>query len=184
MIVPSTALPPGTPLTLQLTEVSVVFVTIAVNVAWPPSTNDPVAGVTVTMIDAGGGGGGGGALAEPQPRVHAPSASSAVNTIVLVLKLFLLRCERDRIPSQKQAKGQRRGEVIGAMECRRVNSARREETALNEHFGEFQESGFAFLSRTELDPDEALGLSFVLIWNWAGTALFQFGTGPSGKFLR
>jgi len=59
-----------------------------------------------------------------------------------------------------------------------------EETALNQHFGEFQESGFAFLPRTELDPDQALGLSFVLIWNRAGTVLFQFGTGRSDKFLR
>ncbi len=89
-----------------------MFVTVAAKVACPPRTNDPAAGVTVTVMDRGGGGGGGGALAEPQPRVHAPSASSAVNTIVLVLKLFSLRCERDRIPSQKQAKGQRRGEEL------------------------------------------------------------------------
>jgi hypothetical protein len=77
----------GTPLTLQLTAVSVVFVTVAVNVAWLPSTNDPVAGVTVTVIDGGGGGAGGG-LPEPQPSVHAPSARSAVSTIVLALNLF------------------------------------------------------------------------------------------------
>jgi hypothetical protein len=70
------------------------------------------------------------------------------------------------------------------MECRRVNPARLEETALNQHFGEFQETGLAFLPRTELDPDEALGLIFVLIWNRPGTALFQFGTRRSEKFLR
>jgi hypothetical protein len=33
VIVPSVVFPPGTPLTLQLTAVSVVFVTVAVNVA-------------------------------------------------------------------------------------------------------------------------------------------------------
>jgi hypothetical protein len=72
---------------VQLTAVSVVFVTFAVNVAWLPSTTDPLAGFTVTTIDGGGGGGGGG-LPEPQPSVQAPSARSAVNTIVLVLNLF------------------------------------------------------------------------------------------------
>jgi len=113
VIVPRTEPPPGTPLTLQLTAVSFVFVTIAAKVAWPPSTNDPLAGVTVTVID-GGGGGGGGALAEPQPSVHAPSARSAANTIVLVLKILPLLCERDRMPLQKQAKGQRRGKRMGA----------------------------------------------------------------------
>jgi hypothetical protein len=55
---------------------------------------------------------------------------------------------------------------------------------LNQHFGEFQESSFAFLPRIELDPDEALALSFVLIWNLAGAALFQIGTGPLDKFPR
>src|SRR5260370_17022825 len=91
-------------MTLQPTSMSVVFVTVAAKVACPTRTNDPLAGVTVTVMDRGGGGGGGGAIAEPQPRVHPPSATSAVNTIVLVLKLFFLRCERDRIPSKKHPK--------------------------------------------------------------------------------
>jgi len=106
VIVPSVAFPPGAPLTLQLTAVSVVFVTVAVRVAWPPSTTDPVTGFTVTSI-AGGGGGGGDAPPAPQPIVHAPSAISAMSTAVVVLDVFSLLGERDRMPSQKQAKGQR-----------------------------------------------------------------------------
>jgi hypothetical protein len=106
VIIPSVAFPPGTPFTLQLTAVSDVFVTVAVKVAWFPSTTDPFAGFTVTSI-AGGGGGGGDAPPAPQPSVHAPSARSAMTTIVVVVDLFPLLGERDRMPSQKQAKGQR-----------------------------------------------------------------------------
>jgi hypothetical protein len=107
VIVPSVAFPPGTPFTLQLTSVSVVFVTVAVKIAWPPSTTDPFAGCTVTSI-AGGGGGGCCATPAPQPIVHVPSLRSAMTTIAAVVDLFPLFCERDRMPSQKQAKGQRR----------------------------------------------------------------------------
>jgi hypothetical protein len=48
---------------------------------------DAAAGFTATTID-GGGRGGGGELPEPQPSDQAPSARSAVNTIVLLLNLF------------------------------------------------------------------------------------------------
>jgi hypothetical protein len=113
VIVPSVAFPPGEPLTFQLTVVSVVFVTAAKNVSWFPSTTDPVVGVTVTPMD-GGGGGGGDAPPAPHPSVHAPSASRAMSTIVLVVDLFPLLCERDRMPSQKQAKGQRKKKGVGA----------------------------------------------------------------------
>lgn len=107
VMVPSVAFPPSTPFTLQLTAVSVVFVTVAAKVAWPPSTTDPFAGFTVTSI-AGGGGGGCCATPAPQPIVHVPSLRSAMTTIVAVVDFFPLFCERDRMPSQKQAKGQRR----------------------------------------------------------------------------
>jgi hypothetical protein len=107
VIVPSDAFPPGAPLTFQLTAVSIVFVTDATNVSWFPSTTDPVAGVTVTPM-AGGGGGGGDAPPPPHPNVHAPSANSAMSTAVLVLDVLQLLGERDRMPSQKQAKGQRK----------------------------------------------------------------------------
>jgi hypothetical protein len=109
VIVPSVAFPPGTLLTLQLTAVSVVFVTAATNVAWPPSTTDPFVGVTVTAMDGrGGGGGDSDEPAAPHPSVHAPSPRSAMTTIVVVLDLFPLLRERGRMPSQKQAKGQRK----------------------------------------------------------------------------
>jgi hypothetical protein len=106
VIVPSVAFPPDTPLTLQLTAVSIVFVTDATNVSWFPSTTDPVDGVTVTPMD--GGGSGGDAPPAPHPNVHAPSANSAMSTAVLVLDVLQLLGERDCMPSQKQAKGQRK----------------------------------------------------------------------------
>jgi hypothetical protein len=91
----------------QLTAVSVVFVTVAVKVAWPPSTMEPFAGFTDTSI-AGGGGGGGDEDATPalQPNVHDPSANSAMSTSILFQDVFPLLGERDRMPSQMQAKGQ------------------------------------------------------------------------------
>jgi len=113
VIVPSTAFPPATPLTLQLTVVSVVFVTVTVKVTWSPSTTIPLAGATLTTMDGGGGGGGGVALPAPQPHVHALSARMAKKTIVGALNSFLFQRERERMPSQKQAKGQRRGKGIG-----------------------------------------------------------------------
>jgi len=109
VIIPNLAFPPGAPFTLQLTAVSVVFVTVAVKVAWPPSNADPFAGFTVTSI-TGGGGGGSDAPPAPQPIVHVPSARSAAIAIVAVLDLFPLLRERDRMPSAKQAKGQRKKE--------------------------------------------------------------------------
>jgi hypothetical protein len=109
VIVPCVAFPPGTLLTLQLTAASVVFITLATNVAWPPSTTDPFVGVTVTTMDGrGGGGGDSDEPAAPQPSVHTPSPRSAMTTIVVVLDLFPLLRERGRMPSQKQAKGQRK----------------------------------------------------------------------------
>jgi hypothetical protein len=109
VIVPTAAFPPGTPFTLQVTAVSVVFVTAAINVAWPPSKTDPFVGVTITTMDGGGGGGGNSdEPAAPQPIIPVPSARSAAIAIVAVLDLFPLLRERGRMPSPKQAKGQRK----------------------------------------------------------------------------
>jgi len=47
-------------------------------------------------------------LLPPQPSVRAPSLRSAMKTIVVVLDLFPLLRERGRVPSQKQAKAQRK----------------------------------------------------------------------------
>src|SRR5260370_7649184 len=139
VIVPNVAFPPDRLLTLQLTVVSVVFVTVAVKGVWLPSNTDPFAGVTVTAIDGGGGGGGGSAPAEPQPRVHAPSAKNATTRIVLVLNLSLL-CERDRMPTGEQASCQRRSEGMAFRDSGLSKPRRPEETALNQHLGEFQDA--------------------------------------------
>jgi hypothetical protein len=60
--------------TLQVTLVSVVFVTVAVRVCEFPRRTDPVVGVTVTVTDGGGGADGGGDVTEagppPQPSSH------------------------------------------------------------------------------------------------------------------
>jgi len=109
------AFPPGTPLMLQLTAVSDVFVTAAVNVTWFPNKTDAFVGFTVTAIGGGGEGDGGEdeTLPAVQPSVQAASTRSAINTSVLVLDLLPLLGERDRMPSQKQPKGQRRENVRG-----------------------------------------------------------------------
>jgi hypothetical protein len=48
VIVPTLALPPGTPFALQLTLLSAVLLTVALNVVEFPSTSDWLFGVTVT----------------------------------------------------------------------------------------------------------------------------------------
>jgi hypothetical protein len=58
-----------------------------------------------------------------------------------------------------------------------------EETTLNQYFGEFRGAGIASLPRIEFDPGKLVQLRYVLIWNEAGAALFQIGTGRLDKFL-
>jgi hypothetical protein len=106
-MVPSVAFPPATPLTLQFTAVSVVLVTVAASISWFPSITEAVVGVMVTPME--GGGGGGGALPEPQPSVHAPPARSAIATVALVVCVFPLLCERDRMPHPKAGEGPAKG---------------------------------------------------------------------------
>ena len=110
VIVPNVALPPGAPFTDQLTAVSAVFANFAVNGIAFPSMTDPLFGETVTVMDGGGGGGGtdGPAPPPPQPIVHAPVAGRTNRKILAVRNLFRSNGERDRIPSPKQAKGQRK----------------------------------------------------------------------------
>jgi hypothetical protein len=73
-MVPTVEFPPAMLFTLQPTVVSVVLVTVAVNVTWLPSTTGPLDGATLTVIEGGGGGGGATAPPPPQPSVHAPAA--------------------------------------------------------------------------------------------------------------
>jgi hypothetical protein len=109
VIVPVAALPPETPFTLQLTVVSVVFLTVAVKVSILPSNTEPLGGAIDTVICGGGGGGGWTKAAPPaQPQVQEHSARSATNTI-LGSEDFLFFCwEGCRMPSELQAKGQRK----------------------------------------------------------------------------
>src|SRR6266849_4688219 len=111
VMVPTTAFPAATPFTLQLTPLLFAFVTVAANVAVIPSTTDPLAGETVTTIGGGGGGGGGATGPAPppaQPSVQAPAVRRAVITILFALKFGSSICGRGRMPSAKQAKGQRK----------------------------------------------------------------------------
>jgi hypothetical protein len=75
VIVPEDALPPGMLFTLQVTLVSVVFVTVAVRVCEFPSRTDPLSGVTDTLM---AGGGGGGDVTVPAP----PAAHPCIHTHV------------------------------------------------------------------------------------------------------
>jgi len=110
VIVPDVALPPGAPFTLQVTAVSAVFATFAENGSAFPSITDALFGETVTVMDGGGGGGGTDGLAPPppQPIVHAPAAGRTNRKILAVRSLLRSHGERGRIPSVKQAKGQRK----------------------------------------------------------------------------
>src|SRR2546430_9784471 len=66
-IVPRFALPPGMPLTCQLTAVSFVFATVAENCAVWPMVTVAVVGVTVTTTVLVGCGVSGSPLRPPQP---------------------------------------------------------------------------------------------------------------------
>ena len=74
-IVPTVALPPGIPFTLQLTDVFAVLLTVAVKVCGSPSGTDAVVGATVT-VTGGGGGGGPDPTSPPQPRNEATRGSA------------------------------------------------------------------------------------------------------------
>ena len=123
LMAPALTLPPAIPFTLQVTLVSVAFVTVALKVCVLPSTTEALPGVIVTVMEAGGGGGGGGSAAElapppPQPSMHALAARRTErkaktgmaarvrggNAIVN----FPRSVEGGRIRAELQAKGQRR----------------------------------------------------------------------------
>src|SRR5579864_4788184 len=121
LIVPLAAVPPATPLTLQVTLVLLELVTVATNVCEAPSTTDALPGVTETLMVDGGGVGGGSTteLAPPlaQPRMHAFAARTAErktktgNEVRLrgrdsIAKFLAPPLERGRTSAEKQAKGQ------------------------------------------------------------------------------
>lgn len=71
LMVPTVALPPGIPFTLQVTAVFVELLTTAVNACGSPSSTEADAGVRLTVTPEGGGGDGAGPATPPQPRKDA-----------------------------------------------------------------------------------------------------------------
>src|SRR5277367_1341747 len=105
VIVPVAEAPPGTPFTLHVTLLFVVFVTVAVSVCELPSSTAALVGVTDTLTSGGGGVGGGvlrPVLPPPQPRGKKQSGSWRSRTARRVLRervemrplVFVLICER------------------------------------------------------------------------------------------
>lgn len=116
------AFPPGMPFTLQLTAVSMEFVTVAVRDSEVPNKSEALVGVTVTAT--AGGGGGGEALTEPAPPPTQPSRSDPAersrkngNAVLRVLEVWACMpvhrtladfCVRGGTQGGMQAKGQRK----------------------------------------------------------------------------
>src|ERR1700674_631164 len=78
-MVPPTLFPPATSFTLQVTPVSLVFATLAVNVSELPRSTSLLVDVTLTVMDGGGAGRGvtRPAPPPPPPSVHALAVRSA-----------------------------------------------------------------------------------------------------------
>lgn len=76
VIVPTPALPPEIPFTLQFTAVFVELVTTAVKACGEPSSNEEEGGVTLMVMPEGGGCGGAEPTAPPQPRKDAAKSSA------------------------------------------------------------------------------------------------------------
>src|SRR5262249_17831563 len=76
VIVPTAALRPGTPFTLQLTAVLAVLLTVALNLVVFPSTTELLFGVTATATEPGTGGGGGTGVTAPPPPLPHPLAQT------------------------------------------------------------------------------------------------------------
>ena len=77
-MVPTVPLPPGVPATLQVTALSVVFVTVAENVAEFPNNTGMLVGAMLTEIFEGGGGGAAGA--DPATPPHPIATADNVTT--------------------------------------------------------------------------------------------------------
>lgn len=122
LIVPLAAVPPATPLTLQVTLVLLELVTVATNACEAPSTTEALPGVTVTLMVGGGGDGGGNAAAElapplAQPSMYALAARMAARKTKTgkevrlrgrdsIAKFLAPPLERGRTSAEMQAKGQ------------------------------------------------------------------------------
>ena len=120
VIVPVAAFPPGTPLTLQVTLVLLVFATVAVKVCEFPKITGALDGDSITLMEDGVDGGGGGATGPTptpaQPRVHAPAVRRARNrsacgragSRIRVLEIVRPTCGKGCMPVCVQANNQRK----------------------------------------------------------------------------
>src|SRR5574337_1614622 len=105
VMVPTALVPPGVPFAAQVTRVSVVLPTAALNACVFPSRSIPLAGVTFTVIASGGGGGAGEAAPPPHPAQQRRAATKAIaahgDTAILGGPLSgndLSFCGRGRMP--------------------------------------------------------------------------------------
>ena len=87
LIVPTVALPPEIPFTLQFTALFVELLTVAVNTCGEPSSTDAVAGVRLTVTPEGGGGGEAGPMTPPQPRRDTAKKIAARQRMETLFKL-------------------------------------------------------------------------------------------------
>jgi hypothetical protein len=92
LIVPTAALPPGIPFTLQVTDVLVEFVTAAVNVCDVPSSKETEGGVRLTVMLEGGGCGGVELTTPLQPRKDATRSSAGHQRNNTFVKLWCPPC--------------------------------------------------------------------------------------------
>jgi hypothetical protein len=95
LIVPTVALPPGIPFTLQVTAVFVVLPTAATNVCGAPSSTEAETGVTFTVTAGGGGCVGAEPTTPPQPRKDATKSSAGHRVSNAIVKR---RCPPCAVP--------------------------------------------------------------------------------------
>ena len=95
LIVPTVALPPRIPFTLQFTAVFVELLTVAANVCGSPSSTEAEAGVRLTVTPEGGGCDGAGPTTPPQPRKDAAKNETAHQRNKIFVKL---RRPRNSVP--------------------------------------------------------------------------------------
>ena len=83
VMVPTVLLPPGTPATLQLTAVLVVFETVASKTVVAPSSTGMLAGERLMEMSGGGGGGGAVELDPATPPHPAANADHAITKTIM-----------------------------------------------------------------------------------------------------
>ena len=119
VISPVAALPPGTPLTLQVTVASEAFVTVAEKAWVLPRRTEAVFGDIVMLTTAGGVGvgigfGGGGAEAEvvtlPQPWVRAIATRIGTNDVARIGREEIFAGSMERVSGRGRMRRRNAGE--------------------------------------------------------------------------